>query len=67
MPKKHCAELLLNAIENDNIDWESVARECIARMSHDDIEDMIYECDWDSFIEMEDDDVENEYDEEYED
>ena len=32
-----------------------------------DCSEPIYECDWDSFIEMEDDDVENGYDEEYED
>lgn len=38
---------LIGMIEDGLLDWEMVARECIQRMSEDEVEDMIRECDWD--------------------
>ena len=32
--------------EEGVLDWETIARECLARMSEDNVEDMAIECDW---------------------
>lgn len=38
--------ILVNMIENDMLDWELVGREMLARMSTDEVEEMIFECGW---------------------
>ena len=38
---------IIGFIEDGLLDWEMVCRECLERMSVDDINDMIRECDWD--------------------
>lgn len=38
---------IIGFIEDGLLDWEMVCRECLERMSVDDIDDMIRECDWD--------------------
>ena len=38
---------LIGMVEDGLLDWEMVARECIQRMSEDEVEDMVRECDWD--------------------
>ena len=43
---KNFKDALVNIINNDMLDWELVGREMLARMSMDDVEDMIFECDW---------------------
>ena len=45
MPKNF-KDALVNMINNDMLDWELVGREMLARMSMDEVEDMIFECDW---------------------
>ena len=37
---------LIELAENSVLSWEKIARECIAEMSEDDIEDMCRTCDW---------------------
>lgn len=37
---------VVDMVENGLLDWETVARECLERMSTDDCQDMIDECDW---------------------
>lgn len=39
---------VIDLIKNRILDSELVARECLARMSTDECQDMIDECDWDS-------------------
>ena len=43
---KNFKDALVNMIDNDMLDWELVGREMLARMSMDEVEDMIFECDW---------------------
>ena len=38
---------VFDLIKNRVLDWEIVARECLERMSTDECQDMIEECDWD--------------------
>jgi len=38
---------IISFIEDGLLDWEMVCRECLQRMSQDEIADMIHECDWD--------------------
>ena len=38
---------IIGFIEDGLLDWEMVCRECLERMSTDEIQDMIDECDWD--------------------
>lgn len=45
MPKNF-KDALVNMIKNDMLDWEIVGREMLARMSMNDVEDMIFDCDW---------------------
>ena len=45
MPKNF-KNVLVNMIDNDMLDWELVGREMLARMSMDEVKDMIFECDW---------------------
>ena len=42
------ARKLIGLVEDGCLDWETVARECIQRMSEDEVEDMVRECDWDN-------------------
>lgn len=37
---------LLEQLEDGAIEWETVARECIARMTESEIEDMCDDCDF---------------------
>ena len=37
---------VIDLCENMVLDWETVARECMARMSEDEVEDMAVECEW---------------------
>ena len=37
---------VIKLAENGILSWEEIARECIAEMSEDDIEDMCSTCDW---------------------
>jgi hypothetical protein len=43
---KNIKDALVNMINNDMLDWELVGREMLTRMSMDEVEDMIFECDW---------------------
>lgn len=46
MPK-NARNKIVGMIEDGLLDWEAVCRECLQRMSQDEIADMIRECDWD--------------------
>ena len=37
---------IIGFIEAGLLEWEMVCRECLERMSCDEIDDMIRECDW---------------------
>lgn len=43
---KNFKDTLVNMIDDGLLDWEMVGREMLARMSMDEVEDMIFECDW---------------------
>jgi hypothetical protein len=43
---KNFKDALVNMIDNGMLDWELVGREMLERMSMDEVEDMIFECDW---------------------
>ena len=47
---------IIGFIEDGLLDWEMVCRECLQRMSYDEIDDMIRECDWDDDDYDDDDD-----------
>ncbi len=40
------ANQVIELAENGILSWEEIARECIAEMPEDDIEDMCRTCDW---------------------
>lgn len=46
MPK-NARDKIIGFIDDGLLDWEMVCRECLQRMSCDEIQDMIHECDWD--------------------
>ena len=43
---KNFKDALVSMINDGMLDWETVGREMLARMSTDEVEDMIFECDW---------------------
>jgi hypothetical protein len=45
MPKNF-KDALVSMINNGLLDWELVGREMLNRMSMDEVEVMIFECDW---------------------
>ena len=45
MGREYTSELIEMA-EQMVIDWETIARECLARMSEDEVQEMCEECDW---------------------
>lgn len=45
MPRKYTNKLIEHA-EYDRISWETIARECLTRMSEDQVADMCNECYW---------------------
>jgi hypothetical protein len=45
MPKNF-KDALVSMINDGLLDWELVGREMLNRMSMDEVEDMIFECDW---------------------
>lgn len=55
---RECTSKLIEFAENESISWEDIARECLARMSEDDVRGM---CD-DVFDEVvnDDDDIDEE-------
>lgn len=38
---------LIEMLENNMLGWETVCRECLERMSTDEVQDMMRECEWD--------------------
>lgn len=59
MPVKFYADRVVETVENGGLDWETVARECLARMTDQDVEDMALECDWLEDEDYSDDDNED--------
>lgn len=57
MPREFTNKLICN-IENYLVSWESVARECLKRMSEDDVREMALDMDWVEECEFSDDEVE---------
>jgi hypothetical protein len=47
MPKDF-KNILVNMIDSGMLDWELVGREMLNRMSMDEVEDMIFENDWEN-------------------
>lgn len=37
---------VIDLAEDSTLSWENLARECLARMSEDEIADMAHECGW---------------------
>ena len=60
----HCE--LIEMAECGAISWETIARECMHRMSADEVDDMARECDWIDDDDEEEDD-EEEFDDDYDD
>lgn len=59
MPVEFYADRVVETVENGVLDWETVARECLARMTDQDVEDMAVECDWLEDEDYSDDDNED--------
>lgn len=45
MPREFTTKLIHNA-ENHIVSWEAIARECLERMSEDEIKEMALDLDW---------------------
>lgn len=45
MPRKYTNRLIERA-EEGAINWQGIARECLARMSEDEVKDMVREMEW---------------------
>ena len=46
MPRKY-TNLLIKQAEDGAISWEGIARECLQRMSEDNVKQMVEDMDWD--------------------
>lgn len=46
MPRKYTNQLIERA-EEGAVNWQGIARECLARMSEDQVKDMVREMEWD--------------------
>ena len=57
MPREFTNKLIHNA-ENYLVEWESIARECLTRMSEDEVKEMALDMDWVEECEFCDDEVE---------
>lgn len=57
MPREFTNKLIHNT-ENYLVKWESIARECLNRMSEDDVKEMALDMDWVEECEFCDDEVE---------
>lgn len=47
---KNFKDALVSMINDGLLDWELVGRELLARLSMDEVEDMIFECEWEDEI-----------------
>ena len=54
MPREFTTKLIHNA-ENHLVSWESIARECLERMSEDEVEEMALDLEWVEECEFDDD------------
>ena len=45
MPRKY-TNLLIGLAEEGAVNWQGIARECLARMSEDAVKDMVIEMEW---------------------
>lgn len=45
MPRKYTNRLIERA-EEGVVNWQGIARECLARMSEDEVKDMVREMEW---------------------
>ena len=45
MPRKYTNRLIERA-EEGAVNWQGIARECLARMSEDEVKDMVREMEW---------------------
>lgn len=46
MPRKYTNRLIERA-EEGAVNWQGIARECLARMSEDQVKDMVIDMEWD--------------------
>lgn len=60
MPRKYTNRLIERA-EEGAINWQGIARECLARMSEDEVKDMVREMEWNDCDD--DEDVDEDVDE----
>ena len=54
MPREFTTKLIDNA-ENYLVNWESIARECLNRMSEDEVKEMALDMEWVEECEFDDD------------
>ena len=54
MPREFTTKLIHNA-ENHLVSWESIARECLNRMSEDEVKEMALDMEWAEECEFDDD------------
>ena len=54
MPREFTTKLIHNA-ENHLVGWESIARECLERMSEDEVKEMALDLEWVEECEFDDD------------
>lgn len=63
MPRNITSKLIEMA-EEGAVNWQGIARECLARMSEDDVADMVREMEWDDCWEDNEEENEDEEDDE---
>ena len=54
MPREFTTKLIHNA-ENHLVSWEAIARECLERMSEDEVQEMALDLEWVEECEFDDD------------
>ena len=62
MPREYTNKLIESA-EEGAVNWQGIARECLQRMSEDEVKDMVIEMEWnDCWDDSEEDDEEDDED-----
>ena len=54
MPRKY-TNLLIDLAEKGAVNWQGIARECLQRMSEDEVKNMVIEMEWNDCVDDDED------------
>jgi hypothetical protein len=59
MPRKY-TNLLIELAEEGAVNWQGIARECLQRMSEDEVKNMVIEMEWNDCVDNDEDEEDDE-------